>query len=36
MSKVIAAITYQIIPADMQFAEVPIAAVKSVYQLKVL
>lgn len=32
--EVIAAITYQIIPADMQFAEVPIAAVKSVYQLK--
>ncbi|KAK4373726.1 hypothetical protein RND71_009110 [Anisodus tanguticus] len=31
---VIAAITYQIIPADMQFAEVPLAAVKSVYQLK--
>ncbi|KAJ8562766.1 hypothetical protein K7X08_031218 [Anisodus acutangulus] len=32
--EVIAAITYQIIPADMQFAEVPLAAVKSVYQLK--
>lgn len=30
----IAAITYQIIPADIQFAEVPLAAVKSVYQLK--
>ncbi|MCD7459278.1 hypothetical protein HAX54_040537 [Datura stramonium] len=34
--KVIAAITYQIIPADMQFAEVPLAAVKSVYQLKIM
>ncbi|XP_060184352.1 uncharacterized protein LOC132614027 [Lycium barbarum] len=32
--QVIAAITYQIVPADMQFAEVPLAAVKSVYQLK--
>ncbi|XP_016454447.2 uncharacterized protein LOC107778673 [Nicotiana tabacum] len=32
--EVIAAITYQIVPADMQFAEVPLAAVKSVYQLK--
>ncbi|KAK4371382.1 hypothetical protein RND71_010857 [Anisodus tanguticus] len=33
---VIAAITYQIIPADMQFAEIPLAAVKSVYQLKIM
>nr|TKS09901.1 uncharacterized protein D5086_0000090020 [Populus alba] len=33
-SKVIAAITYQIIPADMQYAEVPIAAVSAVYQHK--
>ncbi|PHT80596.1 hypothetical protein T459_13611 [Capsicum annuum] len=32
--EVIAAITYQIIPADTQFAEVPLAAVKSVYQHK--
>ncbi|KAL3585273.1 hypothetical protein D5086_012140 [Populus alba] len=32
--KVIAAITYQIIPADMQYAEVPIAAVSAVYQHK--
>ncbi|XP_075089744.1 uncharacterized protein LOC107763555 isoform X1 [Nicotiana tabacum] len=32
--EVIAAITYQIVPADMQIAEVPLAAVKSVYQLK--
>ncbi|PHT54577.1 hypothetical protein CQW23_09039 [Capsicum baccatum] len=32
--EVIAAITYQIILADTQFAEVPLAAVKSVYQHK--
>ncbi|KAM3280724.1 hypothetical protein P3S67_027744 [Capsicum chacoense] len=32
--EVIAGITYQIIPADTQFAEVPLAAVKSVYQHK--
>ncbi|XP_059290728.1 uncharacterized protein LOC132044256 [Lycium ferocissimum] len=32
--KVIAAVTCQMVPADMQFAEVPPAAVKSVYQLK--
>ncbi|KAJ6747550.1 N-ACETYLTRANSFERASE [Salix koriyanagi] len=32
--EVIAGITYQIIPADMQYAEVPLAAVSSVYQHK--
>ncbi|PHT80598.1 hypothetical protein T459_13613 [Capsicum annuum] len=32
--EVIAAITYQLILADTQFAEVPLAAVKSVYQHK--
>ncbi|OIT01893.1 hypothetical protein A4A49_18053 [Nicotiana attenuata] len=32
--EVIAAMTYQIVPADMQIAEVPLASVKSVYQLK--
>eukprot|EP00258_Populus_trichocarpa_P042184 XP_024458203.1 uncharacterized protein LOC7473591 [Populus trichocarpa] len=32
--EVIAAITYQIIPADMQYAEVPLAAVSAVYQRK--
>ncbi|XP_052177059.1 uncharacterized protein LOC127791239 isoform X2 [Diospyros lotus] len=32
--KVIAAITYQIIPADTQYAEVPLAAVCSIYQQK--
>ncbi|KAE8710999.1 N-acetyltransferase, putative isoform 2 [Hibiscus syriacus] len=34
MLKVIAAITYQIIPADTQFAEIPLAAVNSIYQHK--
>ncbi|KAG8372037.1 hypothetical protein BUALT_Bualt12G0025000 [Buddleja alternifolia] len=32
--EVIAAITYQIIPADTQYAEVPLAAVKSIFQHK--
>ncbi|KAL3819743.1 hypothetical protein ACJIZ3_005648 [Penstemon smallii] len=32
--KVIAAITYQIIPADTQHAEIPLAAVSSVFQYK--
>ncbi|PKA66994.1 Histone acetyltransferase GCN5 [Apostasia shenzhenica] len=32
--KVIAAITYQIIPADTQYAEIPLAAVTSNYQRK--
>ncbi|XP_059668362.1 uncharacterized protein LOC132313561 [Cornus florida] len=32
--EVISAITYQIIPADMQYAEVPLAAVSSIYQRK--
>uniref|UniRef100_A0A6N2LTI1 N-acetyltransferase domain-containing protein n=1 Tax=Salix viminalis TaxID=40686 RepID=A0A6N2LTI1_SALVM len=32
--EVIAGITYQIIPADMQYAEVPLAAVSSAYQHK--
>ncbi|KAL8041361.1 hypothetical protein ABFX02_10G160300 [Erythranthe guttata] len=32
--KVIAAITYQIIPADTQYAEVPLAAVSSIFQYK--
>ncbi|CAI9765645.1 unnamed protein product [Fraxinus pennsylvanica] len=32
--KVIAALTYQIIPADTQYAEIPIAAVTSIYQQK--
>ncbi|KAL9411625.1 hypothetical protein AB3S75_045263 [Citrus x aurantiifolia] len=31
---VIAAITYQIVPADTQYAEVPLAAVSSIYQHK--
>lgn len=31
---VVAAITYQIIPADTQYAEVPLAAVSSIYQQK--
>lgn len=34
--QVIAAITYQIIPADTQYAEVPLAAVNSIFQRKVL
>ncbi|KAJ7976715.1 PAX-interacting protein 1 [Quillaja saponaria] len=32
--KVIAAITYQIIPADTQYVEIPLAAVSSIYQQK--
>ncbi|XP_062167869.1 uncharacterized protein LOC133874051 [Alnus glutinosa] len=32
--EVIAAITYQIIPADTQHAEIPLAAVRSIYQHK--
>ncbi|KAK9289461.1 hypothetical protein L1049_007616 [Liquidambar formosana] len=32
--EVIAAVTYQIIPADTQYAEIPIAAVSSIYQRK--
>ncbi|XVF56231.1 hypothetical protein PTKIN_Ptkin06aG0102100 [Pterospermum kingtungense] len=32
--EVIAAITYQIIPADTRFAEIPLAAVNSIYQHK--
>ncbi|KAH6832611.1 hypothetical protein C2S53_010955 [Perilla frutescens var. hirtella] len=32
--EVIAAITYQIVPADTQYAEVPLAAVNSVFQRK--
>ncbi|XAR68461.1 hypothetical protein NMG60_11003576 [Bertholletia excelsa] len=32
--EVVAAITYQIIPADTQYCEVPLAAVSSVYQRK--
>ncbi|CAJ1913389.1 unnamed protein product [Sphenostylis stenocarpa] len=32
--KVIAAITYQIIPADTEFAEIPLAAVNAIYQRK--
>ncbi|XVE61075.1 hypothetical protein DITRI_Ditri06bG0010700 [Diplodiscus trichospermus] len=32
--EVIAAITYQIIPADTQFAEIPLTAVNSIYQHK--
>nr|XP_004305700.2 PREDICTED: uncharacterized protein LOC101291854 isoform X1 [Fragaria vesca subsp. vesca] len=32
--EVIAAITYQIVPADTQYAEIPIAAVSSMYQHK--
>ncbi|CAA3011239.1 microcephalin isoform X1 [Olea europaea subsp. europaea] len=32
--KVIAALTYQIIPADTQYAEIPLAAVSSIYQRK--
>ncbi|XP_024043169.1 uncharacterized protein LOC18031219 [Citrus clementina] len=31
---VVAAITYQIVPADTQYAEVPLAAVSSIYQHK--
>ncbi|GMP97588.1 hypothetical protein CsSME_00045779 [Camellia sinensis var. sinensis] len=34
IKRVVAAITYQIIPADTQYAEVPLAAVRSVYQWK--
>ena len=34
--QVIAAITYQIVPADTQHAEIPLAAVSSIYQHKVL
>ncbi|XP_022766618.1 uncharacterized protein LOC111311476 isoform X2 [Durio zibethinus] len=34
VEEVIAAITYQIIPADTQFAEIPLAAVNSIYQHK--
>lgn len=33
--QVLAAITYQIVPADTQYAEIPIAAVSSTYQQKV-
>ncbi|KAL9232612.1 hypothetical protein vseg_007703 [Gypsophila vaccaria] len=32
--KVIAAVTYQLIPADTQYAEIPLAAVSSTYQRK--
>ncbi|KAK9671132.1 hypothetical protein RND81_12G008700 [Saponaria officinalis] len=32
--KVIAAVTYQMIPADTQYAEIPLAAVSSTYQRK--
>ncbi|XP_073222101.1 uncharacterized protein [Cicer arietinum] len=32
--KVIAAITYQIIPADTEYAEIPLAAVNAIYQQK--
>ncbi|XP_024922639.3 uncharacterized protein LOC107431598 isoform X1 [Ziziphus jujuba] len=32
--EVIAAITYQIVPADTQYAEIPLAAVSSIYQHK--
>ncbi|KAJ0088475.1 hypothetical protein Patl1_32416 [Pistacia atlantica] len=32
--EVVAAITYQIVPADTQYAEVPLAAVSSIYQHK--
>ncbi|KAG5055082.1 hypothetical protein JHK85_007592 [Glycine max] len=32
--KVIAAITYQIIPADTEYAEIPLAAVNAIYQRK--
>ncbi|KAK6149101.1 hypothetical protein DH2020_016626 [Rehmannia glutinosa] len=34
LGEVIAAITYQIIPADTQYAEVPLAAVSSIFQHK--
>lgn len=34
--QVISAITYQIIPSDKLYAEVPLAAVSSIYQLQVL
>lgn len=33
--QIIAAITYQIVPADTQYAEIPLAAVSSAYQHKV-
>ena len=33
--QVVAAITYQIVPADTQYAEIPLAAVRSKYQRKV-
>ncbi|MCI46670.1 hypothetical protein A2U01_0067911, partial [Trifolium medium] len=33
---VIAAITYQIIPADTEYAEIPLAAVNAIYQRKVI
>ncbi|KAF7819070.1 PAX-interacting protein 1 [Senna tora] len=32
--KVIAAITYQIVPADTEYAEIPLAAVSAIYQRK--
>ncbi|KAG7961993.1 hypothetical protein I3843_09G043200 [Carya illinoinensis] len=32
--EVVAAITYQIVPADTQYAEIPLAAVSSIYQHK--
>ncbi|KAJ0042578.1 hypothetical protein Pint_17789 [Pistacia integerrima] len=34
--EVVAAITYQIVPADTQYAEVPLAAVSSIYQHEVV
>ncbi|PRQ59874.1 putative transcription regulator GNAT family [Rosa chinensis] len=34
LKQVIAAITYQIVPTDTQYAEIPIAAVSSMYQHK--
>ncbi|PON64550.1 Histone acetyltransferase type B, catalytic subunit [Trema orientale] len=34
LGEVIAAITYQIVPADTQYAEIPLAAVSSAYQQK--
>ncbi|KAI5427184.1 uncharacterized protein LOC127126386 isoform X2 [Lathyrus oleraceus] len=34
LGKVIAAITYQIIPADTEYAEIPLAAVNAIYQRK--
>lgn len=33
--QIIAAITYQIVPADTHYAEIPLAAVRSMYQKKV-